>query len=485
MNGFMKRLLLVNTNVEKFPYPIPPVGLSLLASYLEQWYDVRVYDGVFDEGRSLVDLVREYNPDYIGFSIRNIDDVVADKTIFYMDRIMSDFIMPVRDISGAPVIVGGSGFSVFPEDVMKHTAADYGVVGEGEEALFGLLRCLDKNEPADSLPQILMKESIKTEKAFKHGFLVYNSIPFSEIDRHIDFLPYTQRGVYSIQTKRGCSLGCIYCTYPCIEGKTYRLRDPESIALEIEEAMDRQGRVTFDFVDSTFNEPSGHAEDICRAIIRRNIHPRLRTMGINPRNTSEVLFELMIRAGFKQIDVTPDTAAPTVIKNLKKGFTLKDIIRTARLINKYDLPTMWFFLFGGPGETTETVSQTRDFIGKYISDENMVLMLAGLRIYPNTPLEQIALQEGIIRPGESLYYPSPYYFSQHTPKNKLDRMLAGIQETFHNCLIAAESTPSPEMIRKAIIMRKEKGLTEPMFRTLLKIRKEEKNEGRGTKDEGR
>ncbi|MBL7138803.1 MAG: radical SAM protein [Bacteroidales bacterium] len=478
----MKRLLLVNTNLEKYPYPIPPLGICLLASYLKPWYEVNVYDGVFDEGRTLVDLVQAYDPDYIGFSIRNIDDVVADKTIFYMDRIISDFIRPVQQISKAPIIVGGCGFSVFPDEIMELTGADYGVVGEGEEVFLSLLRCLDKGKPAVLLPRVLMKDNVGRIAASHKRYLPYHSIPFSEMDRHIDFMPYRQRGVFSIQTKRGCALKCIYCNYPGIEGKKYRLRDPHDIAREIEEAMDRLGKVTFEFVDSTFNEPAGHAEDICRAIIQRKIHPQLRTMGINPRNTSSELFDLMMHAGFRQIDVTPDSAAPTVIKNLKKRFTLEDITRVALLTRMYDLPTMWFFLFGGPGETVETVAQTRNFIGLYINEEDMVLMHAGLRIYPNTPLEKIALKEGVIQSGESLFYPSPYYFSADTPKKRLDKMLKEIRDTFHNCLPAAESSPSPEMIQKALNMRKEKGLTEPMFRTLLRIRKDE---GRRTKDEGR
>ncbi len=470
----MKKLLLVNTNIEKFPYPIPPIGLSLLASYLEPWYEVKLYDGVFDEGRSLPDLVLEYDPDYIGFSIRNIDDVVADKTIFYMDRILQDFIQPVKEISHVPIILGGSGFSIFPEEIMALVGADYGVIGEGEEVFLRLLQCLDEGNPVRHLPHVLVKIDDTGELVAKNHFIEYNSIPFSEIDRHIDFNKYKQRGVYSIQTKRGCALRCIYCTYPYLEGKSYRLRDPNDVAREIEETMERVGRVTFDFVDSTFNEPSGYAEDICRAIIRRKTRPQLRTMGVNPGNTSSELFDLMMEAGFKQIDITPDSAAPAVIKNLKKGFTRKDIERTAHLIRSKNLPAMWFFLFGGPGETTETVMQTREFIGKFISDEDMVLMLAGLRIYPNTPLERIAIKEGIIHKGDSLFYPSPYYFSVQTPKNELDAMLIDIRDSFHNCIPASESSPSPEMLQKAISLRKERGLSEPMFRTLLKIRKEEK-----------
>jgi radical SAM superfamily enzyme YgiQ (UPF0313 family) len=385
---------------------------------------------------------------------------------------MRDFIQPVKEVSQVPLILGGSGFSVFPEEVMAYTNANYGVVGEGEELFLELLQSLDEGKEIKPLPNLLVGKEKQRVKTLANPFLPYRTTPYSEIDRHIDFNPYKQRGVYSIQTKRGCAVGCIYCTYPSLEGKRYRLRDPDEVAREIEEAMDRVGNVTFDFVDSTFNEPKGHAEDICRAIIRRKIKPKLRTMGVNPRHTSRELFDLMIETGFKQIDITPDSAAPVVIRNLKKGFTRKDIERTASLVREYNLPTMWFFLFGGPGETPETVRQSRDFIDQHIGEEDMVLMLAGLRIYPNTPLEQIALKEGVIRAGESLFHPSPYYFSVGTPKAELDNMLIEIRDTHHNCLPASESSPPPEMIQKAITLRKERGLTEPMFRTLLRIRKE-------------
>ncbi|MCX6282978.1 MAG: hypothetical protein NTW31_01890 [Bacteroidetes bacterium] len=62
----MKKLLLVNTNTEKSPYPVPPLGICLIASFLKDYYDVRIYDGMFDEGRSLESVILSYNPDFTG-----------------------------------------------------------------------------------------------------------------------------------------------------------------------------------------------------------------------------------------------------------------------------------------------------------------------------------------------------------------------------------------------------------------------------------
>jgi radical SAM superfamily enzyme YgiQ (UPF0313 family) len=473
----MKKILLINTNIEKAPYPVPPVGLCLLASAVEDKYSVKVYDGVFDEGKSLTGFVEDFAPDYIGFSIRNIDDVVAGRPIFYINGIISDFIEPVKKITSAPMILGGSGFSMFPEELMELTGADYGIAGEGEGIFHELLDRLEKGQEIISLPNLFIKESHKVITQPTSRVPIFHP-GFSEIDCHIDFTPYLQKGVYSIQTKRGCSHGCIYCTYPLIEGNKFRRRSPQDIADEIEQAHLRLGPVTFEFIDSTFNDPKGHAEAICREIIKRKLKIRMRTMGINPRNTSEELFELMIGAGFIQIDATPDTASPSMLNHLDKGFNLQEIEKMARLIKKYDLPTMWFFLFSGPGETKETFMETIDFIDKYVNPDDLVYMNAGLRVYPGTPLYYIALKEGLINSGQSILQPSVYYFSEKCGRDEINQLIKEAAKSRPNCLPSYETTPSPEMIKESIALRTEKGLTEPMFRTLLRIRKKWKSEGK-------
>ncbi len=476
-NSRLRRVLLVNTNVERVPYPVPPLGLCMLAESLKGLYDVRIYDGVFDEGCNLLSAVESFNPDFIGFSIRNIDDVVADREIYYIDGILKQFIRPVKSIARVPVILGGSGFSVFPEELMELTGADYGIVGEGEYVFPLLLEYIIAGKSVADLPNVITSSALVVQKGERSLTRTMAGSGFSEIDRKIDFNPYLAKGVYSIQTKRGCSHGCIYCTYPVIEGRKFRTRQASEIADEIEQVNGRLGYITFEFVDSTFNDPRGHAEAICREIISRKLKVRLRTMGMNPRHCSEELFDLMIRAGFVQIDATPDTASPRMLRSLDKGFRLEEIRTMATLIRKFNLPTMWFFLFGGPGENPSTFRETVDFIRACVNPEDLVYMASGLRIYPQTPLYRTALIEGMVSPGESILYPPVYYYSKEMGKEDLD---ASIQETarlLHNCIPALETSPSPEMIKEAAALRQAENLTEPMFRTLLRIRKRWRDAG--------
>ncbi|MCX6282979.1 MAG: B12-binding domain-containing radical SAM protein [Bacteroidetes bacterium] len=373
--------------------------------------------------------------------------------------------------------MGGSGFTIFPEEILSYTGADYGIAGEGEETLLTLLQTLERGGDARGIPNVY------TSSSKGSGFLRieedYESRPFSTIDKKLDFNQYTERGVYSIQTKRGCALQCLYCSYPLLEGKKYRLRSPVSIVSEIEEASDRIGKpITFEFVDSTFNEPKGHAEEICRELIRRKLKVRLRTMGVNPRNTSKELFGLMKEAGFAQIDVTPDSASPSVIKSLRKGFTMDDIRRTASLIKEFDLPAMWFFLFGGPGESRKTFNETIDFIDEYINPADLVYMSGGLRIYPGTPLYKHAVNEGYISPEDKLLHPFVFYFSSESPYDSLREWILEACDQRLHCLPSSDTTPPPGMLREASVLRKAQGLDEPMFRTLLRLRREWKAAGK-------
>ena len=471
----MKRVLLVSTNTVTAPYPVPPLGLCLVAQSLADRYEVRVLDGLADGGTGLSALVRDFAPDYVGVGIRNVDELVMQQPRSYVSDIRESFVAPLRAHSDAPLILGGAGFSIFPDELMDAMDADWGVVGEGEQAMPALLDALDRGaDPRDIAGVTLPARARAAAPSLgpRRGEpLPGAAIGFSHLDRWVNFSLYRERGAYSLQTKRGCPRECIYCTYPTIEGCHARLRAPEVVVDEIAQAQSRLGDVTFELVDSTFNDPPGHAEAICREILRRGLRLRLRTMGVNPSGVTEELVDLMRRAGFAQIDSTPDSASPTVIEQLRKNFTVDDLIRSARAVRSAGMPTMWFFLFGGPGETEATVAETLEFIDREVAPNDMVLMAAGLRVYPGTRLCEVAVAEGIVRAGQRLLEPR-FYVSPALGADRLHELLEQACQARPNCVPAWQSTPDDDMRRRAAELRRSGGLDEPMFRTFLRVRRE-------------
>ena len=466
----MKRVLLINSNVETKPYPVPPLGLCLVAAALSETHEVRVHDGTFDAGRGVADAVRDFAPDYVGIGIRNIDDVILDGGTHYVEGIFRDFVRPVREATGAPLILGGAGFSIFPGPLMERFGADFGVVGEAEAALPALLAALENGRRPEEVPGVVTRHggASPTVVGAPAGTL---ALPFSQIDSWLDFGPYRERGSYPIQTKRGCVHECAYCTYPRIEGRRVRLRSPREVVDEIEEAAGRLGPVTFEVVDSTFNYPAGHVEAVCAEIAARGLAVRLRTMGVNPGAITADLLRGMKAAGFAQIDCTPDTASPRMLASLGKNFTREALERAASLIAEFDMPTMWCFVFGGSGENEETVAETLDFVDRFVSGRDMVHMTEGLRIYPGTPLHGAALAEGIVDAADDLLA-SRFYVSPALGRERLAELLLDASRTRPNYIRAQDSTPDPAMLREAVALRRAEGLTEPMFRTLLRLHRD-------------
>ncbi len=472
----MKRVLLINSNSLTAPYPVPPLGLCLVAEALKDQFEVLLYDGTFQGAGALSGAVRSFAPHYVGLGLRNIDDMIMPAPTFYLDDIVRDFIKPLREATPAELILGGSGFSLMPRQLMERLKGDYGVVGAGEEPMVKLLSALENGAAREDLltiPGVIVR-GVGESWVGQAPPARVSAAKAGNVHRWLDFSPYLERGSYPLQTRRGCAHNCVYCTYPLLEGRRPRPRDPVDVADEIQQAADDLGPcVTFEFVDSTFNAPPGQAEAICKEIAGRGLGGvRLRTMGINPATADRELFRLMKGAGFTQIDITPDSASPKMLRTLGKGFTRKDLVRAARGIADESLPAMWFFLLGGPGEDLQTLASTLSFIDRHVQPEDMVYMSAGLRIYPGTPLHRTALDEATISQDNDLVQPR-FYVSSALDAEALISWVKDACATRLNCVPAWESRPPPRLMERAMKERRDKGLEEPIFRTLIRLRRQE------------
>lgn len=482
----MKKILLVNSNTENTPYPVSPIGLCMVASSLEAAaYNVKLFDGLWNQthikenqkNSLLTDALNEFQPDVIGVSIRNIDDMVMEQPKVYLDDIERYCIEPIQNYNKGITVLGGAGFSMFPIELLNRWKFDFGIVGPGEETFKMLLQSIYSGISPESIPGVLVRKSNHQIAGLKNFSTTYGGteliVPDPKIDMHLYYKPYHNRSSYPIQTKRGCALKCLYCSYPTIEGKKYQLRTAKDVVDEIESVLKRLPSIVFEFVDSTFNHPPKHAESICREIIGRGLKLKLRTMGVNPAGVTSELINLMQQAGFVQIDCTPDSASDTMLQNLRKDFTSKRLENVVRILKNAEMPTMWFFVLGGPGENDKTLDETFDFIHRFIDDRDLVHLTEGLRIYPNTGLQEIAIEEGVIKKGESLLTPR-FYTSNLLGRKRLRKRVKEFTTLHYNCLRSVDSTPSEEMIKEAIEIRKQgNDPDEPMFRTLLRIRKKQ------------
>ncbi len=463
------RVLLVNTNQEKRPYPLVPIGVCCIASSLRlRGHTVQVLDLCFSRN-PLPDLqrgLRSFAPDAVGLSVRNIDNADMMHPHFYLG-FARDCVRTCRQASAAPIIVGGPAFNIDPERVLAYLEADFGIAGDGESPLVSLLEALEGQEPLSQVPGLVRHTGGRVVRAQIHREANVHLLPPPRPHEWIDFDRYSRWGApMPIQTKRGCKFQCIYCVYGILEGQRHRMRNPEDVAEEMAVLWREARPRSFEFVDSVFNAPESHAKEICEAILRRRLRVPLQTMGINPAPTSLELFQLMRQAGFEGIICTPESASDLVLERMRKGFGVERIERTAQFVAEVGLPTMWVFLFGGPGENEATVRETLHFIDRTIQPPDAVFMTLGIRIYPGTAMEQIARQEGVIDESTDLLQPT-YYLSPEISRQRLAEMIGAEAAAHpHYCFISDLQIPwVPTLTRLLTLLR----LTPPLWRYVASV----------------
>jgi radical SAM superfamily enzyme YgiQ (UPF0313 family) len=394
------KILLVSANREHSPYPVFPIGLScLVASLADAGHELSVLDLCFEPGpeTALGERLASFSPALAVVSLRNIDNVTWPGCRSYLSGVR-DVISICRSL--ARVVVGGSGFSLMPREILAYLDADYGVVGEGEEVLPRLVELIGQGACPSGLPGVLVRGA--------DGFLP--PLPVERIaspERSLFDVSRYQRhgGMANVQTKRGCPFACIYCTYPLLEGRRMRLRPISAIIAEIRALVEGHGISYIYFVDDIFNFPAAFAEQLCRTIATEQLAINWSAF-INPAFMPPGLLDAMLAAGCDAVEYGTDSGSPLMLRNLGKSFTVADVREASRLCRERRVDFAHYILFGGPGETRETILESFSLMDEL--EPTAVIAMTGIRIFPGTPLHRTALAEGVIDSATDLLEPAFY-----------------------------------------------------------------------------
>ena len=393
-------ILLVNPNQMK--PPVAPIALDYLASALkDSGHRVDLLDLCFSAD-PFADIRRYFasnNASVIAVTLRNTDDTSFATRDFFLPQIkrIADCL---RECTDAPIVIGGSGFSVAPEAVLEFCGLDMGLWGEGEYSLPLLVDRILKDEDYRNVPGIVCR----VKKGFHRNSATYIDLakmPAPRRDTIDNRRYYIEGGMGSIETKRGCPKKCIYCADPLGKGSKLRLRSPASVADEVE-ALLGMGIDHIHICDSEFNYPYEHARSVCSEIIDRGLGSRVRWYAYcSPAPFDEELARLFLQAGCAGVNFGVDSANDRILKTLGRDFTAEDVARTAQICRRSGLVFMYDLLLGGPGETRDSLRETIESM-KRMSPHRVGASL-GVRVYPKTSLAKMVLQQGPIESNPTIH----------------------------------------------------------------------------------
>lgn len=196
-----------------------------------------------------------------------------------------------------------------------------------------------------------------------------------------------------IQATRGCPYQCAFCHR--IWPKRHVTRSAANIFQEIE-LYYQVGIRRFVFIDDIFNLDRENSERLLHLLIERGIKAQLYfPNGLRGDLLTKDFIDLLVEAGMVNLSLALESASPRIQKLINKNLNLerfKDNIQY--ILEKYPQVIVEVeSIHGFPTETEEEALLTLEFIKsvKWIHFVN----LHNLRIYPNTDIARLALENGV------------------------------------------------------------------------------------------
>jgi hypothetical protein len=241
-----------------------------------------------------------------------------------------------------------------------------------------------------------------------------------------DLDTYFAHGVSpAILTKRGCAIGCTFCPYSSLEGTRYRLKSPQRVVDEIEHVQKAKQPERFTFCDNSFNVPRSHAEAICKEIIARKLDIKWYTGALKPMRITDDLCRLFRESGCISVNLAVETASEKMLKSMRRGYKVDHIKRAMTCLNNSSIPFGISLLFGAPGETPETISETWDLIDGFSIPEGIWVSI-GLCLWTHhQAVLDDARKAGQFEQDRELF-DGAYYISPELPKDYMIELIESL-----------------------------------------------------------
>lgn len=404
-----------------------PYGLEILDGFCrESGFVTRItnpFIEFLDPIEGLKHLLKRFQPDMIGISLRNIDDALiihslegAPESVDTLDLLadVKHLIDSLRSFE-RPIFIGGAAFSTAPDQFLPYFQLEFGVVGAGEAAIQQLCALWDEGffqrEGMAGFRKVWSE--LPSAVWMEHGVCRYSSAQAQQT-RLLEQSPLVRRTwAYAYKNKRdympepvrssqGCALGCSYCI-ESVNRKSMSWRPVQHVVDEIEFAFRQYGIRVFHLADSEANIPFQRFVDFAETLIARNLHEEvLWTAYLNVKPFDTQAIPLLHKSGLYRFKFAFDHFSDDMLRSYHKNFREKDLERLLAGFAPYQGQLQLYagILLGGPGETEETLQYAVRRMKEHTRKGWTFYYNVGVRVYPGTPFGQSFLAF----PEASSYY---------------------------------------------------------------------------------
>ncbi|HWR90789.1 MAG TPA: radical SAM protein [Desulfobacterales bacterium] len=374
-------------------FHMPNNGIASVGANVDPGHEVVIIDLIRKRRRVrryVTETLLKIRPDVIGLSAMAWQYRTCTKLVRLIKRLLPE----------AKIVLGGYHATLMHEEIAASAEApliDYIVRGEGEEVFRRLINALSGKDRVEDIPSLSYRRGNGFVHTPRGGLLDLSKLKLPIRDKRRLTWGYhiMNDKVEVIETSRGCTRACNFCSMNHMYGRTYRSFPMERILADIEDIyVNRKTRWIFVADDNLVLEPD-RVLALCDAIIAR------RHRGLNfvvqadciTMARHEEMVRRMALAGFKTIFLGIENVSKKNLKVAGKG----DIVAASRQAvancHKYGIMVVAGMIFGFPDDDEEDIIENYRFLKAIEADTSYCQILTP---YPKTGMRQYLSDEGLV-----------------------------------------------------------------------------------------
>lgn len=384
------------TGYGTFLMTLPNGGLSSIAANVNREIcDVKILDlvGVRFKAKS-------YFTEYIK---KNHFDIIGFSCMVFQFWEMLELAKIAKELNPKVITVLGGYYAtvnykeILESDDMQYF--DFVVHGEGELAFREIIEAIHGKTGYENIPGV---------SYIKDGEIVHNPagtlLDLADLkipDRNVRVLKNKSFNVFQyqgdvVETTRGCTFTCSYCTITKMYGRSYRRFSVDRIVRDIQDAKDHGARAIF-FTDDNIVLNKDHFEELCDGIISAGLNDikYVTQASIQGFSRNPHFAELARRAGFEWVFLGIESDADETLRFFKKSnqFVTNETKNVVKSLQAQGVFVVGGFIVGNPSDSKETLWRTYEYTKSLGVDLTIFFTLTP---YPGTELREELLHGNYI-----------------------------------------------------------------------------------------
>ncbi len=380
---------------------MPNGALTSLAGNVDPQHRVAVADLILVHRQvreTVTRLVRELNPEVVGLSIMTFQRRTAARIV--------NLVRALRP--GVKIVVGGYDPSLAPE-AYEELGVDYLVRSEGEITFRELLRAIEEGVGVDRIRGLSYRSGnsetwVHNPDRPPHGLEDREIRPPNRDARVLNGYTLLGRQVDVIETSRGCTYDCSFCSIIEMRGRNFFTYSFERVLADIRDASDHGARTIF-LVDDNITLNVRRFEALCEAIIAAGLHKLdyfVQAMTSAIANHGATLAPLMRRAGFRYVFLGIENILEGDLEFLRASAkntertngqsTGNATLKAIDYLHRNQMYVVGGLIVGSPGDTRESIEANLEFARRYVDWP----YIQHPTPYPRTPMTKDLRDQGLI-----------------------------------------------------------------------------------------